>query len=138
MPGAPPIPLRVTPQEIQQAKPILNPDERAAVLAQIQKFYDDLGYNEDEIIKMPLKNLVKMSQVASEATMSALGKYLQNVPEALKAYLVANVLPEDYRNEVALSREVNRLSNELKALRQEVNAVKQIVNDSVPAGNDSE
>lgn len=132
------VPIQLSQQDIQTAKPVLTPEERAACLKEIDEVYKKLGYNEDEIIKMPLKHIVKASQVASEATLSACIKYLESVPDSLKAYITANVLPEDYRNEIALSREVNRLSNEVRSLRLELTTMKDMLNELSPATNESE
>ena len=136
MPLPPPIPVNLTKEQIQKAQPVLTPEERAVCLKEIDDIYVKLGYHEDEIIKMPLKHIVKASQVASEATFSACMKYLSDVPDSLKAYITQNVLPEDYRSEVALSREINRLSSEVKSLKIELASVKEIINQMLPGEPD--
>lgn len=132
----PPMPVNLTKEDVKNAKPVLTQDERAAVLKAIDDAYVSLGYHEDEIIKLPLKHIVKASQVASEATFSACMKYLSDVPDSLKAYITQNVLPEDYKHEVAISREINRLTTEVKMLKLELDSIKELMNQMLPGEPD--
>lgn len=118
-------------EEIRSAGPLLSPDERAKVLKQIDDMYTSLGYQEDEIVKLPLKYVVKIAQVSSESTMSACIKYLDKVPDSLKAYLISNVLPEDYQKEEVIIRNVSKLMADVQAVKQELKAMRELVDSLI-------
>ena len=82
-------------------------------------------------MKLPLKYVVKIAQVSSESTMSACIKYLEKVPDSLKAYLVANVLPEDYQKEEVIIRNVYRLMADVQAVKQELKAMRELVDSLI-------
>jgi len=121
----------LTAEEIRSAGPLMTPDERAKVLKQIDDMYSAMGYSEDEIVKLPLKYVVKIAQVSSESTMSACIKYLEKVPDSLKAYLVANILPEDYQKEEIIARNLSKCMADVQAMKQELKAMREIVDSLV-------